>query len=95
MDIYDTGRMRSCADEIRRELHNHYQKKKEDTDNVVNLLKNNWKDTTNDNYSRKYNSEAKTAAENVEKLMEAYAKLLDSAAEEYERVHRQANTDMG
>lgn len=95
MDIYDTGRMRSCADEIRRELHNNYQKKKEDTDNVVSMLKNNWKDDTNKNYSSKYDREAKTAAENVEKLMEDYAKLLDSAAEEYERVHRQANTDMG
>ncbi|MCD7838796.1 MAG: WXG100 family type VII secretion target [Clostridiales bacterium] len=94
MDYYDSGKMRSGAADIRSEMKT-YTTAKEDIDNIVTTLRNNWKDDTNTKYSQKYNTEAKVSAENVASLMEQFAQALESAAETLEALHRKAQENMG
>lgn len=94
MDTYDSGKMKQGAQDILSELGTYSAAKKE-MDEVVNNLKNNWKDDTNQNFARKYDSDAKVAMEGVEKLMSAFADTLTSTAEAFEKLHREANNDIG
>ena len=89
MDHYNTGKMRSGAQEIRDELKT-YSAAKQSMDDIVSSLKNNWIDATNTKYANKYNQEAEPAADSVRKVMEAYAKLLEESAAGYEKVQQTA-----
>ena len=86
--------MRSCAQDIISELKS-YNSAKTDADRIVTNLRNNWQDDTNTKYANKYNTEAKVAAENVEKLMKQFADALTSSAEGLEKLHRDAQQDIG
>lgn len=94
MDVYDSGKMRSCARDILNELKT-YSAAKEEADRIVKYLRNNWDDDTNTQYSNKYNANAKVSAENVEKLMKQFAEVLTSAADALEKLHNKAQTDIG
>lgn len=94
MDKYDSGKMRSCAEDIINQMKT-YTSIKETIDSSITSLKNNWRDDTNTMYAQKYNSEAKVAAENVEKLMKQFADLLNQTADEIEDIHRKAQADLG
>ena len=94
MDKYDSGKMRNCAEDIINQMKT-YTSAKEAIDSSIMNLKNNQNDDTNTEYARKYNSEAKVAAENVEKIMKQFADLLNQAAEEMEEIHRKAQADLG
>lgn len=94
MDNYDSGKMRRCAQDILSELKT-YSKAKSEADSVVTNLRNNWKDTTNTQYSNKYNTEAKVSAENVEKLMKQFANTLTESATALDKLHEDAQRDIG
>lgn len=94
MDAYDSGKMRSCAQDILSEL-KIYSAAKNDADSIVTNLRNNWQDATNTQYSNKYNTEAKVSAENVEKLMKQFADALTAAADAFDKLHNQAQQDIG
>lgn len=94
MDAYDSGKMRSCAQDIMSELKT-YSAAKNDADSIVTNLRNNWQDTTNTQYSNKYNTEAKVSAEKVEKLMKQFADALTAAADAFDKLHSQAQQDIG
>lgn len=94
MDIYDSGKMRSCAQDILSELKT-YSAAKADADNIVTNLRNNWVDATNDMYSKKYNTGAKVSAENVEKLMKKFAETLTSTADAFDELHKREQQDIG
>ena len=64
-------------------------------DSIVTNLRNNWQDVTNTQYSNKYNTEAKVSAENVEKLMKQFADALTAAADKFDKLHNQAQQDIG
>lgn len=87
MDHYDSGKMRGGATDIRSEMKT-YTTAKEDMDNIVTTLVNNWKDEKNKEYTQKYNAEAKVSAENVAKLMEQFAQALESSAEALEELYK-------
>lgn len=94
MDFYDSGKMKGCAQQILDALKN-YSAAKSAVDQAVTDLRNNWQDETNTKYANKYNTEAKMAAENVEKLMKQFADVLTSSAEAYEKLHSKAQQDIG
>ena len=94
MDYYDSAKMKSGAQDILTELRQ-YSSAKQAIDTAVENLRNNWQDTTNTAYARKYNTEAKVAAENVEKLMKEFAQALTSSGEAYDELHRKAQQDIG
>lgn len=94
MDAYDSGKMRSCAQDILAELKS-YSAARTDADTIVTNLRNNWQDVTNTQYSNKYNAEAKVSAENVEKLMKQFADVLTATADSFDKLHNQAQQDIG
>ena len=93
MDQYDATRMRGGASDIRGELKT-YTAAKEDIDNIVTTLRNNWKDGNNDSFTQKYNTQAKVSAENVQSLMEAFASLLESSAESWDKLYNSTSNDI-
>ena len=93
MNTYNTRKMRDCAREITAELAA-YKAAKDAADDLVTRLRNNWKDESNDIYSRKYNTEAKISAENVQGLMKQFVDLLESSADAYDKIHTEAQRNM-
>lgn len=85
MDYYDSGKMKGCAQDILAEL-KVYSAAKKEVDEIIERLKNSWKDTTNTAFSNKYNQEAKMAAENVEKLMISFSNLLEGSGEGFDKL---------
>lgn len=94
MDKYDSGKMKSCAQDILSELKT-YSAARSDADSIVTNLRNNWQDATNTQYSNKYNTEAKVSAENVEKLMKQFADALTKSADAFDELHKKAQQDIG
>ncbi|KIR01540.1 hypothetical protein P261_00354 [Lachnospiraceae bacterium TWA4] len=93
MDKIDAPKMRACAGDIRAELKN-YSEAKTAMDDIVQFLHNNWNDDLNKEYANKYNSGPKVSAEEVKKLMEKYANLLDECANEIEKIYNEARNGM-
>ena len=95
MDKYNTSLMRSCAQDIRSEMQNKYGRAATELTSIITNLKANWNDTTNQKLSQKYVNNAQPSAENLKKLMESYATLLEQSAEQIEMLHQKAKQDMG
>lgn len=93
MAKYDSAKMRKSAEDIRTELKD-YLAAKNEIDNIVSTLRNNWDDDNNTLYAQKYNSQAKISAENVQKLMEEYASLLESSADAWDKVYNTTKNDI-
>lgn len=93
MNTYNTGKMRQGATDIAAAIKS-YDEAKGAIDQLVEQLRNNWQDETNNMFSSKYTNEAKVSAENVSGLMNQFVQLLNSTADAYEKVHNQAQNDM-
>ena len=93
MYTYKTGKMRDCAREISAQL-NTYKTAKDAVDSMIEQLRNNWADDTNTQYARKYNAEAKVAAENVQGLMKQFVDVLTSTADALDKLHTEAQNNI-
>lgn len=94
MAYYDSQKMRTAAGNISAEL-TKYKASKEAIDQIIENLHNNFDDENSTNYCNKYKNEAKVAAENVEKLMNEFVKLLETSASNWDRLHSSAKNDIG
>lgn len=86
MAHYDTGAMRKCAEDIQAELNANYQPAKESIDQIVSTMNGYFQDQVSTGFAQKYNSEAKTSAESVMRLMKQYISLLNQTADQYDNV---------
>lgn len=87
---FDTQAIRRAASDIRAKIKN-YKAANDSVTATVTDMKQYWDDAVNQNFVTRYNNDLKVTAENVSKLMEAYAKFLDEVAEAYDRAVKNAN----
>lgn len=94
MDTYDYGKMKKCGADILSEL-SVFNNSKNEADEIVQRLRNNMQSDVNTAYTRKYNEEAKVAAENVAKLMKQFAELLTVSGDKFEGIEKGAKSALG
>ncbi|MBQ8638867.1 MAG: hypothetical protein IJ468_06835 [Lachnospiraceae bacterium] len=89
---YDISRMHQAAEEIRNRVKT-YNNAKTAMDDIVETLI--WsEDPVYTAYKKKYEEEAKIAAENVAKLMTQYADLMGAMADALDRSQKNALSDI-
>lgn len=86
MAHYETAKMRSCAQDIQKELDSFYYPAKEEIDNIVTNMGGYFKDEVATNFTNKYNNEAKPSAESLRNLMLQYVSLMNQTADQYDKV---------
>lgn len=85
MAHFDTAAIRKAATDIRSEI-GKYKTASDSINTTITGMKQYWDDAVNQNYVKRYNKDLKPTAEDVMKLMEAYAKFLDAAADAYDKI---------
>lgn len=93
MVIYDTGKIRKTAADIRSEIQK-YAKAKNEVDSTVNGMNSYFSDPVQQNFVKRYKSELKETAENVEKLMKQYADYLDECAAAIDKAIEKGNSSI-
>lgn len=85
--VYDTAAIRGAASDIEAKA-KVFKSSADKVDNIVTTFQN-WEDDVNVRYVERYKSELKPTLEEVRRLMESYAKFLESAAEAIENYVKQ------
>ena len=93
MAKYDPDKMKACGTDIQAELKT-YTAAKTEIEDIMTKLRGAWKDSNNDTYTQKYNSEAKEAGDNIETLMRQFSEFLLSAGAGVEKWQDRARQDI-